>query len=263
MVLSPDDAALVHRLMDGVRAYVCNQAGLPAPEADDDHVRAREALFANMGLLDRYVRDNPDRLPPEELEAVGAWKHAVHGIFYITRFLKKGAIFVGDGRPQAVYQVLGLRHPVKDLLPPMPVPIIVKTALIPFRDQIVHDGYISSYSIYTGAGIKREINEAYQAARQNGRILTCLGTVPSGPPPRPKRGPDYAPVLHDIATMAARLKGGPTPCQGPAMAVLKAAIEVAQAATERPDDLDHLWRLTSKVNRAAGRLKTVINRTEL
>ena len=60
-------------------------------------VAIRDALFANRGLIDEFVKENPARLPADHLEIVGAWKHAAVGKFYVFRYLAKHAIFLTSG----------------------------------------------------------------------------------------------------------------------------------------------------------------------
>ena len=50
--------------------------------------------------------------------------------------------------------------------------------------------------------------------------------------------------------------------QSPAFSVLKASARLAQAAVHDPDDLDALWEMGQRVQKALRRLETVLDRAE-
>ena len=59
--------------------------GLPP----DERIKLRDALVANMDLIDAFVSENPFNLSGDELEIVRSWKDLVAGTFYVYRILKK------------------------------------------------------------------------------------------------------------------------------------------------------------------------------
>ena len=103
------------------------------------------------------------------------------------------------------------------------------------------------------------------AAKQNRRIIETL--EPERQPPKKKRKPrkpppDWRPVMDELVETAEKLKGGQSPVQSPAFSVLKASARLAQAAVHNPDDLDALWELGWRVQKALRRLETVLDRAE-
>jgi hypothetical protein len=58
-------------------------AALPAEE----HLKVRDALYANLDLIESFADENPFHLPNEELDIVRCWRHRVQGTFYVFREL--------------------------------------------------------------------------------------------------------------------------------------------------------------------------------
>lgn len=140
-----------------------------------EKLEVRDALYANIELLDAFIAENPAQLTPEELAIVQSWKHFVRGDFYVDRFLKKGAILIGSGDPPSVYMVQGLTDSLQDILAGYyKPPVLIKTVLLPFKGQIISDGLLQTYNIFFGGGIRGDLRETYMAAKQNGRIIESL-----------------------------------------------------------------------------------------
>ena len=94
--------------------------------------KLRDALVANMGLIDSFASENPFKLPEEELEIVRSWKHLVAGQFYVYRYLKNYTIFLAASEPVFAYGVLSLADSFEDLIGPR-LPYLCKTVLLPFK----------------------------------------------------------------------------------------------------------------------------------
>jgi len=270
MKVSKEDADLFFTLMWRLQLYV-NQQRQVLPSVTtlqdyvklsaEDKVKVRDALWEHPGLIDAYVRDNPDGLLAEELDVVQKWKRYVAGTFQIHRLLKKHAILVG-GKGQ-VYGVLGLRDSLEDILGGQPLPVMVQTVLLPFRGQIVYDGMLSTYSVTFGRGIRSSLHEEYMKAKQNDRIITTLEPELGGPERgiRRKPGKDWQPVLDSLVQTTERMRGGPA-IQSSTLALLRASARLARAAARSPDDLDELWHHEQQVRKALTRLQRILHRAE-
>lgn len=274
MKLPIEDVALFYKLMWPLQFYVNQQRGI-LPHVDSleaymacpqpDKLQVRNALYEDIGLLDAFVAENPAHLSADELAIVQSWKRFVAGDFYIVRFLKKATIFVDSKDPPHVYAVLGLTDSLEDIFYGRRPPIWIQTVLLPFKGRIVYDGLLNYYNIFFGSGIRGRLNETYQAAKQNQRIIETL--EPERQPPPKKRAPrkpppDWRPVVDELVKMVEGLKGGESPVQSPAFGVLKASARLAQAAVHNPDDLDALWEAGRRVQTALRRLETVLYRAE-
>ncbi len=148
----------------------------------EDQHKIREALSANLDLIDAFVAHNPARLATEQLEIVRAWRSQVAGKFYIVRGLKKYTVFLSSQKPSVAYGVLALSQPFARMVGPF-LPILVEAVLLPFRGRIVHDGLMRKFDMTLGGGVKRLLDTSYKAAKTRHGIVTSLpmSTVPRLP----------------------------------------------------------------------------------
>jgi len=136
-------------------------------------LKVRDALNANLDLIESFVDDNPAHCSDDELDIVRSWRHLVTGKFYVFRELKKHAVFLSTASPAIAYGVLALSQPFEDLIGPY-LPVLTQTVLLPFKGVIVYDGLMSSYNISFGPGIRRNLNEDFKEAKARHGIVTSL-----------------------------------------------------------------------------------------
>ena len=271
MNLSHEEADLFFKLMWRVQLFVNQRLNivpdmetleafrlLPQPEK----LGVRKAMYEHIDLLDTYVSENPDSLPPDELQIVQRWRsYYVAGDFYILKFLKKHTIFLMS-KPSQVYAVLGLLDRIEDILYTQRPPILVKAVLLPFKGRIVYDGMFEFYRISFGPGIRGDLNETFQAAKQAGEIIESLEPeAESAEPSRPKKpARDWGPVLDDVVETVEQIKQADEVVQTRAFGVLKAGARLAQAAAHTPGNLDELARLARRTQTALKQLETALRR---
>ena len=273
MELSEPDVRQFYDLLWSLQHYV-NQKHQVHPDVttveqyalltSQDKCEVGDVIYANLDIIDDFVRENPRLLSDDQLEIVARWKNLVEGKFFIERLLKRYAVFIGDNK---VYGVLGLYDPIEDLLTPIKPPVYVQTALLPFKGRIVYDGNLRFYSISFGGGMKRMLKEQYMTAKQNDRIITTLEPEKQDEqqvePATPAR--DYTPELDEMAKVARKLRGGQDQpaVYTPAFKLVRESIKLARAAVKDPKDLKTLNARLKKARSALRRTQTVLNRTEL
>lgn len=200
MLLLPDDLALFFRLHRRLMFFV-NQRLTVTPlklASPDDFAEAppqlrlqiRDALTANLELIDAFVTENPFDLPDDELEIARSWQHLVAGSFYILRELKSYTVFLASASPPVAYGVVALSQPFEELIGPS-FPVLVDTVLLPFKGRIVYDSMLNTYNISFGGGIKRGLNESFKEAKTRQGIVTSL---PISNEPRPMKIPKAKPM---------------------------------------------------------------------
>jgi len=153
-------------------------------------VKVRDALLANVDLIESFAAENPYHLPEEELDIVRSWRHMVAGEFYVFRELKQYTAFLSSTSPTIVYGVLPLYQPITVLIGPR-LPVLTRTVLLPFKNRIVFDSLMNSYSILFGPGIRRSMNESFKAAKARDGIVTSL---PQSTEPLPPKAPKAKPA---------------------------------------------------------------------
>ena len=134
MRLDPHDLRLFYKLHKALMLFVNHRLNvvenpLASPEQVgklllEDRIKLRDALLANMDLIDAFVSENPFNLPDEELAIVRSWKHLVAGQFYVYRCLTKHTIFLTTREPVVAYGVLSLMDSLRgSARSPTPSPV--------------------------------------------------------------------------------------------------------------------------------------------
>ena len=181
MILAPSEQSLFFKLMLPLQFFVNEKLGvLPEVVTFEDYCKApmqekfkvRNALFENIGSIDEFIDENPPDIPMRELAAVSRWKKFVRGDFFIERYLKTHAVFITDDAE--VYAVHGLTESPAEYFPKFTLPVRVNAVLLTFQDKIVIDGFFLPYRVVFGGGIKSELKEIYNSAKQKGEIITIL-----------------------------------------------------------------------------------------
>ena len=186
MPLNPDELRLFYKLYPTLLCFVNGRQAItntPFTTPGDfgrlpieERLKLRDALVANMELIDTFVTGNPFKLPEGELEVVRSWGDLVAGEFYVYRCLTKYTVFLTTSEPVVAYGVISLRDSFEDLIGPR-LPHLCKAVLLPFKGRIVYDGMLAGYDITFGSGIRRRLKESYDAAKER------HGTITSLPPP--------------------------------------------------------------------------------
>ncbi len=225
----------------------------------------REALYESPQLIDAYVAENPDQFDNERLEIIKQWKDFISDDFYIERYLKKYAIFIGaNGK---VYAVLALHQDFDEMFPRNYLPMYVKAVLLPFKGHVIYDGFLQSYNVHFGGGMKRSLKESYMRAKQNEKIIHTLEedqitdhkTVKSE-----VRAKDWSKELEQLRRIAKKLKGGAGQpvINSPVFSLVKASIELADHAVFDSSDVSALIKELRKVERATNKIETILYRIE-
>lgn len=199
MLLERHDCESFFRLHQTLMFFVNGRLKvLPDEIATPDHfaalspatrLKVRDALTANLELIDAFAAENPAHLPDDELDIVRAWRHLVAGKFYLYRELKAHAVFLSTTDPPVAYGVLALSQPFEELLGPY-LPVLTDTALLPFKGRIVYDGLLTGYNVSFGPGVRRSLDEAYREAKaRQGGVTSLPPSAPATPARTPKAKP--------------------------------------------------------------------------
>ena len=197
MQVTVEEGKLFYKLFAALLGYVNQKLGVLLVQFSESSEymslppqtrgEVRDALYAHRELIVQFVAENPAGLSPEELEIVASWKDALVGRFYILRYLKKYTIFLSaTDKPYKAYGVLGLADPIEEVVGPG-LPVLANVVLLPFKGQIVYDGLIAPYSITFGGGVRRNLNEDYNRAKEEFGIITSLGDQAAPSSPKPKK----------------------------------------------------------------------------
>ena len=115
------------------------------------------------------------------MDLVASWHNKIAGNFFIFRHLKNYSLFLSETAPTHAYGVLGLYSPLKQITGSTPLPVYVKTVLLPFEGSIITDGLIEGYNVSFGPGIRANLKDAYRDAQEREGIITSLEPANLGP----------------------------------------------------------------------------------
>lgn len=134
--------------------------------------QCRDALYAHIELLDSFLTIHANQLEEEEVQIMQGFKRNVQSSFIILKCLAKHAIFI-DSRTDVIYAVKALHDRFDEFFHRFPV--YCNTVLIPFKDVIIYDGFISTEgNILLGPAISNNMNQRYLQARKKRTIVTTL-----------------------------------------------------------------------------------------
>jgi hypothetical protein len=260
MILTEPECKLFYDLTWSLQYYVNQKLNIiiiPEIKSLDDYIAlemeqkvlVRNALYENIGLIDNYINDNPQKFSAEELAEVRSWKYFVKDKFYIERYLKKYSIFIGS--EHKVYAVYGVSQPLNDLIDKSYLPHMVETVLLPFANKIIYDGLLAHYSVHFGRNITSELKDFYLMAKNNGEIIESLINE-TKKSVEPKMIKNWQAEMQELSKIAQGLRGGQgqPALYSPVFSLIKAAIELGELTTAVPQDTDALWKAYNRIQRA-------------
>ena len=272
MKLSEQDSKHYFQLMWALQFYANDKRKIHTDiKSIDEYANAaieqkalvRNAVFEDVEIIDAFVQENPQNFSVEDLMIIQKWKEFIKGQFFIERILKKYAVFIQD---DDVYAVLGISEDLDVLACSSRLPLYVNAILLPFKGEIIYDGFLGLVNIYFGGGIKHRLRETYMRAKQNQRVIESLETSyeEKSKALKPQISKNWTPELDELADRSKKLRGsreGPA-IHAPAFALVKASIGFAQLAASDPDDVEGLFKMLAKVRRAYHKSNTVLSREE-
>lgn len=268
MNVSTEDATLFFDLMFPLQLYVNKNKNIyPEIETIEAYIDlgmkaqavVRDALWESPDLIQQYVSENPNQMPPTHLEIVDGWQTFVKGRFVMERLLKKHAIFIQN---DDVYGVLALHNSFDELIPKQMLPVYVETVLLPFKEAIIYDGLIRGGNIMIGSNMGRVFKHKYLDAKRSGEIIISLDSEHLKGQQVITPLTDWQPTIKMLSNEAKKLRaqGGSPPTWSPAFSLVKASLAFAETAVSSPDDENALWKSFERIVRALDRAGDVIDR---
>jgi len=223
----------------------------------------RQAMYNNPKVIDAFIEDNPNDFGAEQLSIVKMWRRFIKGNFYIERYLKKHAIFIGNDH---VYVVLSLNDTFDEVLPKATLPIYIETVLLPFQGKIVYDGLMSRFNVEIGNDIRRELREIYLQAKENDEIIFSLEADHEEPEREPEASQpiDWSEGFRELTAISERLKGEPgqPAIHGMAFELVRSSVAFASKATSQSREAVPLQEQLTKVQEAVQQLEDTLHDME-
>lgn len=140
----------------------------------------RNAVWNHPELLQAFIAENPGEFDNVELEIVKSWQYALDGSFYVMRYEPDQTLFLDTGTSPKVYGVTSLKNDLNDILGNA-LPVYVKTILLPFKNQLVYDGFIFTYPITFDGIVEQELYADLENWIQRHGVITHLPFMGDSP----------------------------------------------------------------------------------
>jgi len=182
MRLSRDDANLFFKLHPSYLFYVNTRLNVleNIKTVDDfmalsfhDKSTVRNAARNHPEMPAEFVRENPFAMNDVELAIINSWQYALDGSFYVMRYDSDHAVFLDTGTAPRAYGVTCLNKDLRDILGP-DLPVYVKTVLLPFKNNIVYDGFIFTYPVTFDPPVIQELEADLNAWIRRHGVVTEL-----------------------------------------------------------------------------------------
>ncbi len=189
MKLSADDLNLFFKLHPSFLFYCNSRLGtMPSLDSIDQFMNLsfhnkneiRNASRQHPELLSDFVKENPFDFNNVELAIIKSWHYAVDGSFYILRFEADHALFLDTGTNPKVYGVISLNSEFNSILGDN-LPVYVKTVLLPFKNQIIYDGFIFTYPVTFDEEIRQEMEADLENWLTRHGVITQLPFIGQNP----------------------------------------------------------------------------------
>ena len=179
-ILTGQEAQLFYKLWMPLLDYVNqtyrvnpNLAKIENPkESDQQEIRIVSTyLWNHPEIIDQYL--TVAELSPEHRKIVAEWKHFVKDSFILERHLQKGSVFMplSNGK---LYIVNGIDSSFEEMFAGTPLPILLETTLIPFKDKIICSDIVINRNVTIGRGYIEAFKEIYMTAKKEKAICTSL-----------------------------------------------------------------------------------------
>lgn len=177
--LSRSDCTLFYETWYGLMGFINEQKKIiserikpiyPNPVSDEKVYKVREALWENPKIIDDYIATV--KLPDDKVELLQSWcDHHKKGMFFLVDYKPDYALIIGtdEQKQDRIYAVKGISRPLSDTMQ-RELPIQLETVLIPFKDKIIYDSFMSSMPLTFAEGAKKAFKEMYENALEH-RII--------------------------------------------------------------------------------------------
>lgn len=142
----------------------------------EEKLDCRQAIYQPRPIFDDFLLAGKGKLSVEDQILVTTWKHSIYAPLVMFRHLKKNTVFISTTASPVAYGVLGLSAELGDIIPSAHLPVLVKTALLPFEDVIVCDGLIATPKdgMTMDSAMRDRVNLAYKELKAANKFVTRL-----------------------------------------------------------------------------------------
>lgn len=180
--LSPEDQEVFFKLWFGLLEFIARKHKILATDHIEDWQHddvmcypLRETLWTQPDIITEYLQTADVNAEEEKILECWRDKHMKSEFFVVKHGMNGSFLTRGMGNDSEVYPF----YLVKGLTQSIPwslqrhLPVFTKAVLLPFRKQIVYDGYLDCYNIDMGPNIRQQLQDGLRHA-ELANIITSL-----------------------------------------------------------------------------------------
>lgn len=114
-------------------------------------------------ITSEFCKSNPFKFNEEELKLTLEFKKGIRGIFIICKFEKEYTAFFNEDK---IYMVKGIDTNIDEIISYSDLPYLVITTIIPFKDNLVYDGFLPNFSIDLGDDFGEQLEKEYNSIKK-------------------------------------------------------------------------------------------------
>ena len=180
--LSSDECIVFYETWYGLMGFVNERMGVinakikpeyPNTVSDMMVHKVREVLWEKPELIDEYISET--ELSQEKIDILKLWRtNYKKGMFFILEYQPEYAVAIAPNEQgeDRLYGIKGISNSIANVLR-RDLPVQIETVLLPFKDKIIYDSFMSSMPIGFAEGARAAFHEMYDKAIKYG-IITSL-----------------------------------------------------------------------------------------
>lgn len=134
----------------------------------EELIDIRDKLWENPNIIKNYLKENSNKLNEELISIIKSWNEKkINKEFVLYKYEDEYALFIDDYN---IYYVKGLEERIRDMIPEQKLPMIVKTVLLPLKDQIIYDSYVEQYNMAVGNNLRKVWDDNYKKLLKENKI---------------------------------------------------------------------------------------------
>lgn len=110
-------------------------------------------------------------LTTEEKDLMYSWQYAYSDRFFVVKHLEDNTILL-TSEENKLYGILGISNGLDEMIPDQVLPAFIDTTLLPFKQQIIYDGFFTSHNILFGGNITRRLKQTYAEIKGEKGIIS-------------------------------------------------------------------------------------------
>jgi len=140
-------------------------------DVNEVRLKVRSYWQKDSSFIENFI-SSTKTLSQDDIDVLIKWKNRGRSDFLILRYCSEYAVFFSE-EDKKMYGVLALTENFVDILPYEP-PIMVRTSLFPYKENIIWDGLVQVFGVEFGKNFTQQFTVDFEKAKRNGELIFQL-----------------------------------------------------------------------------------------